>query len=73
MVGRAALLQTIEAFRAVPMQSLARLAAIAQEVDYQAREALYNDNETADSKFVLLDGEVALLRLGQERKKLGPG
>jgi CRP-like cAMP-binding protein len=55
------------------MQSLARLAAIAQEVDYQAREALYNDNETADSKFVLLDGEVALLRLGQERKKLGPG
>ncbi len=55
------------------MQRLARLAAIAQEVDYQPRQALNNDNEAADSKFVLLDGEVVLLRLGQEGKKLGPG
>jgi len=70
---KVALLQTIEGFRAVPTQSLARVAAIAQEVDYQAREALYSDNEAADSMFVLLEGEVVLLRPGQEEKKLGPG
>ena len=73
VMEKVALLQTIEAFRAVPTQSLARVAAIAQEVDYQAREALYSDNEAADSMFVLLEGEVVLLRPGQEEKKLGPG
>jgi len=70
---KVAILQTVETFRAVPTQSLARVAAIAQEVDYQAREALYSDNEAADSMFVLLEGEVVLLRPGQEEKKLGPG
>lgn len=73
VMEKVAVLQTVEAFRAVPTQSLARVAAIAQEVDYQAREALYSDNEAADSMFVLLEGEVVLLRPGQEEKKLGPG
>ena len=73
VMEKVALLQTVEGFRAVPTQSLARVAAIAQEVDYQARQALYKDNEAADSMFVLLEGEVALLRPGQEEKKLGPG
>jgi CRP-like cAMP-binding protein len=70
---KVALLQNVPAFRAVPTQSLARIAAIAQEVDYQARQALYNDNEAADSMFVLLEGEVVLLRPGREGKGLGPG
>jgi CRP-like cAMP-binding protein len=73
VMEKVALLQTVEVFRAVPTQSLARVAAIAQEVDYQPRQALYNDNEAADSMFVLLEGEVALLRPGQEGKKVGPG
>jgi len=73
VMEKVALLQAVEAFRAVPTQSLARVAAIAQEVDYEPREALYNDNEAAESMFVLLEGEVALLRPGQEGKKLGPG
>ena len=70
---KVARLQTVEVFQSVPTQSLARVAAIAQEVDYQPHEALYNDNEAAASMFVLLEGEVALLRSGQEGKKLGPG
>jgi CRP-like cAMP-binding protein len=70
---KVALLQTVEVFRSVPTQSLARVAAIAQEIEYEARQALYNDNEASDSMFVLLQGEVALLRPGQEPKKLGPG
>ena len=72
VMEKVAILETVEAFRAVPTQSLARVAAIAQEVDYQARQALYNDNEAADSMFVLLEGEVTLLRPGQEGTKLGP-
>jgi CRP-like cAMP-binding protein len=70
---KVALLQNVEAFRAVPTQSLARVAAIAQEVDYQERQALYNDNEAADTVFILLEGEVVLLRPGREEKRIGPG
>jgi len=73
VMEKVALLQTVEVFRSVPTQSLARVAAIAQEIEYEARQALYNDNEASDSMFVLLQGEVALLRPGQEAKKLGPG
>jgi len=73
VMEKVALLQNVEAFRAVPTQSLARVAAIAQEADYQERQALYNDNEAADSMFVLLEGEVILLRSGREEKKIGPG
>ena len=73
VMEKVAVLQNVEAFCAVPTQSLARLAAIAQEVDYAARQALFNDNEAADSVFVLLEGEVVLVRPGRERKKLGPG
>jgi len=73
VMEKVARLQTVEVFQSVPTQSLARVAAIAQEVDYQPHEALYNDNEAAASMFVLLEGEVALLRSGQEGKKLGPG
>ena len=73
VMEKVARLQTVEAFQAVPTQSLARVAAIAQEVDFEARQALYNNNEAADSMFVLLEGEVSLLCPGQEGKKLGPG
>ena len=73
VMEKVALLQTAEVFRFVPTQSLARVAAIAQEVEYQPRQGLYNDNEAADSMFVVLEGEVTLLRPGQEGKKLGPG
>ena len=73
VMEKVAFLHTVEAFQSVPTQSLARVAAIAQEVDYEARQVLYNDNESADSMFVLLEGEVSLLRPGHESGKLGPG
>jgi len=73
VMEKVAVLQTVEAFQAVPTESLARVAAIAQEIEYEAHQALYCDNDAADSMFVLLQGEVLLLRPGQEGKKLGPG
>ena len=42
-------------------------------MDYDARQALYKENEAADGMFVLLEGEVTLLRRGQDCKKLEPG
>ena len=66
------ILQKAPLFHEVPTESLARLAALAQEVRYQERDLLYRENAAADSMFVLMEGEVVLLRSGQEKGKLAP-
>ena len=66
------ILQKAPLFHEVPTESLARLAALAQEVRYQEGDLLYRENDAADSMFVLMEGEVALLRGGQEMGKLAP-
>jgi len=66
------ILQKAPIFHGVRTESLARVAAVAQEIRYSAREVLYRENDAADSMFVLMEGEVALVRNGQEVKKLGP-
>jgi CRP-like cAMP-binding protein len=64
------LLQNAEMFREVRTQSLARVAGIAQETVFEAHQRLFSENETADSLFVLLEGEVALTRPGSEERRL---
>ena len=66
------ILQKAPLFHEVPTESLARLAVLAQEVRYQEGDLLYRENEAADSMFVLMEGEVVLLRSGQETVKLAP-
>jgi CRP-like cAMP-binding protein len=64
------LLQNAELFREVRTESLARVAAIAQEETFVTRQVLYSENEAADSMFVLLDGEVMLTAAGREEVRL---
>lgn len=47
-------------FRHVPTESLARVVAIAQEVDFEARQRLFVEGDAAEAMFVLLEGEVTL-------------
>ncbi len=65
------LLQNAQIFREVRTESLARIAAIAQEVGFEARQLLFSENEAADAMFVLLEGEVTLSRAGQGEHKAG--
>jgi len=62
-------LQNAEIFRDVPTKSLARVAGVAQETGFKARQRLYSENEAADSLYVLLEGEVALTRPGSEERR----
>src|SRR5437879_9075234 len=64
-------LQKVQLFRDVPTESLARIAAIAQEVSLETRKVLYKENAAPDAMFVVLEGEVSLVANGQELKKLG--
>jgi CRP-like cAMP-binding protein len=65
------LLQNAAIFYEVRTQSLARVAAIAQEVCFEARQPLFNENEAAVAMYVLLEGEAILTRAGREERRLG--
>jgi CRP-like cAMP-binding protein len=66
------ILQRVPLFRGVYTESLARLAAIAEESNYEARQVLFHENDAADTMFVLVEGEVSLVRDGREAQKLVP-
>jgi CRP-like cAMP-binding protein len=60
-------------FHHVPTESLARVVAIAQQVDFEARQPLFIEGEPADAMFVLLEGEVTLAgKPNWERTLQGP-
>ncbi len=66
------MLQKVPLFRDVPTESLARIAAIAQEMNLEPRRVLYKENAAADTMYVVLEGEISLVANGQEKRKLGP-
>ena len=70
ILEKVSFLQKVPLFHHVRTESLTRVASLAQEVSYAEREALFRENDAADSMFVLLDGEVALVRDGRETQKL---
>ncbi len=65
------LLHKVSVFHAVQTEGLARVAAIAQEASFEASQRLFQENDAADTLFVLLEGEVELMRNGQVVQKLG--
>jgi len=54
------LLQNVELFREIRTQSLAAIAAVAQEIDFDPHQMVYAEGEAADALYVLLEGEVTL-------------
>src|SRR2546426_11603546 len=66
------LLQKAPVFQGVHTESLARVAAVGQEVSWGAQQLLFRANDAADTLFFLLDGGGALLREGKVTRKLGP-
>jgi CRP-like cAMP-binding protein len=64
------LLQRVEIFSRVPTESLARIASIAEEVAFEAHQQLVGEEQAAEAVYVLLEGEVALSRLGRAEGRL---
>ena len=67
------LLQKAPVFQGVRTESLARIAAIAREVNCDARQLLFREHEGADTMFLLLEGQVSLVKDGQAPGEAGPG
>jgi len=71
ILEKADLLQSVEIFCEVRTQSLARVAAISQEINFEARQRLFAENEAADAMFVLLEGQVTVSHGGIGDVRLG--
>ncbi len=72
LLEKVSLLQKAPPFQGIRTESLARIAAIAHETNFEPRHTLVRENDNPDTMFVILEGEVAVMQDGQERKKLKP-
>lgn len=59
-------LQNVDLFSDVPTEQLAHMAAIAQEVEIDPKEAIYIENDPSDSLYLVLEGRVRLHQGDQE-------
>ncbi len=66
IIEKVLLLQNVDLFSDVPTEQLAHLAAIADEVAFDAGTTVYEEGEPADSLYMILDGKVRLHRAQQE-------
>jgi CRP-like cAMP-binding protein len=72
LLEKVSLLQKAPPFQGIRTESLARVAAVAHEANYEPRHTLFRENDNPDTMFVVLEGEISLLQNGQEKKKLKP-
>ncbi|MFQ5638429.1 MAG: Crp/Fnr family transcriptional regulator [bacterium] len=72
VIEKVIFLQDIDVFKEVRVEDLAHLAAIAEEVSYLPGAHLYEVNESPDSLYLVINGEVRLHRDTQEIGVTGP-
>lgn len=66
-------LKGVAMFRDVPEQTLQRLERMARERNYNPGDDIMSQGQEGVGVFVLLDGEVEVVRDGQALATLGPG
>lgn len=62
VVEKVILLQGVDVFSEVSTEQLTHLAAIAEEVAFQADETIYRESDPSDSMYIVLEGCVVLHR-----------
>ena len=66
VIEKVLFLQDIDVFKEVRIEDLTHLAMIAEEVSFLPKATLYETNDSADSMFLVIQGQVRLDREGQE-------
>ncbi|HEX9653594.1 MAG TPA: cyclic nucleotide-binding domain-containing protein [bacterium] len=72
IIEKVIFLQDIDILREVRTEDLAHLAAIAEEVTFQAGEKIYRANEASDALYLVISGKVRMHRDHQEINLIGP-
>jgi len=66
-------LRSAELLAGIRTESLARLAALAEETKVGSNQTLFVENQSADRLFLLLEGEARTLRQAGNAERHGPG
>jgi CRP-like cAMP-binding protein len=61
-VEKVLLLQDVDIFEHTSTEDLSHVAAIAEEIEYQADDVIYKEDEIPDSMYVVVEGKVRLTR-----------
>ena len=72
-IERVLTLQKNEIFAEITTEGLAHLAAIAEEVEFHANDSIFEEGAMPDACYLILVGEVELLRGGRRELTVGPG
>ncbi len=67
VIEKVIFLQNVDVFSEVPTEHLAHMAAVAEEVSYEAGEILYRQDDSSDALFLVLEGKV---RMHQEDREI---
>lgn len=66
VVEKAVFLQGIDTFSQTKTEDLAKIAAIAEEIEYEAGEIVFREKEKGDALFFVVSGEVSLRKRDRE-------
>lgn len=72
-IERVLTLQKNEIFAEISTEGLAHMAAIAEEVEFQADDSLFEEGAIPDACYLILAGKVQLSRGGRTELTVGPG
>ncbi len=61
-VEKVLLLQDVDIFEHTTTEDLSHIAAIAEEIEYQADDVIYKEDDIPDSMYVVIKGKVRLTR-----------
>ncbi|MBL0060836.1 MAG: cyclic nucleotide-binding domain-containing protein [bacterium] len=65
-VEKVIFLQDVDVFAKIPLEDLAYIAMIADEVSAEAGRVIYSEGDVSDSMYLVLDGSIRLHRGGVE-------
>ncbi|MEE8577528.1 MAG: cyclic nucleotide-binding domain-containing protein, partial [candidate division Zixibacteria bacterium] len=60
VIEKVIFLQNVDVFDHVPTEQLAYLAAVAEEVTYEAGTDVFKEDDPSDSLYLILEGQVRL-------------
>jgi CRP-like cAMP-binding protein len=72
-IERVLTLQRNEIFAEITTEGLAHMAAIAEEVEFQPNDPLFEEGAIPEACYLILAGEVELARGGRTELTVGPG